>query len=114
MGFPQKSQVDAAASVSAAETQARVMTEIPLRRSLTRVKTRSAETPTSTDEEGEGSCTTPTSAESRIPVKTRCPAAPMKPKAKARCTKALLGASMEFFTPQDLESVFTIRRRVSN
>ncbi|CAM8881562.1 unnamed protein product [Rhodiola kirilowii] len=114
MGFAQKSLSDGAVTDSSIETQKCVMAGMTLKPPLKRVRTRSTDEK-EVDSSSSSSCTTPTSSETRIPAKVRCPAAPRKAKAKARCSKVNGVAPMEFFdVPQDLESVFNIWRRVSN
>ncbi|KAL2344380.1 hypothetical protein Fmac_005665 [Flemingia macrophylla] len=55
--------------------------------------------------ETEECSTTPTSVESKIPTSFTCPPAPRKRKHSFKCNYR--GVVREFFTPPDLETVFT-------
>ncbi|CAA2975359.1 Hypothetical predicted protein [Olea europaea subsp. europaea] len=84
------------------------MNGISLRNPLKSISTNPVEKLGLQKDDEEEFSTTPKSADSRIPSILICPPAPKKRKASSKCHFAVV---MEFFNPEDLETVFIPRGR---
>ncbi|XP_062106930.1 cyclin-dependent protein kinase inhibitor SMR6 [Humulus lupulus] len=105
MGFSKKSQIDGGFE---SEGKKWVIAGISVRSSLKPIKTKTlkakdCESDNGDDYDSESCSTTPTSKESRIPERLRCPPAPRKRRPSSRCN---FNGVKEFFAVPDLETVF--------
>ncbi|KAH9790921.1 cyclin-dependent protein kinase inhibitor SMR6 [Citrus sinensis] len=114
MGFSKKSQTDGGLE---SENKKWVIAGIAIRASLKPIKTTKAKGGRESegdyeDEEEAGLSTTPTAKEARIPERLPCPPAPRK-RRPSRCNFNN-GATREFFTPPDLETVLKLHVEKAN
>ncbi|KAF5199284.1 Cyclin-dependent protein kinase inhibitor smr6 [Thalictrum thalictroides] len=105
MGFSQKTQIDGG-SVAELEGKKWVVAGISVRTPLKPISTNKIERGSNSSNEEEEFSTTPTAEGMKIPEKLPCPPPPRKRRPSLKCN---LNGAREFFSPPDLETVFTFR-----